>query len=232
MRFPERREKLITPVDSHEFRDYVFATYTYSRGDAVASTWERVNNDFNRYVQRLRRLHNSRVQYLRVIEAHEDNYPHIHAILRFPVVLTVYNSRYYDRVLYSKWRGLWKCGYSDFKPPYGHSRSALLYITKYMLKGTSSSRTFWKRYFTELNPSSSKPIEVQGNPNASDLDVSEEYLPPIVAVKQKILLDFCKRFKVKQLSWSRQFFHPSIDWCPLGGSGGKAQQTLLTPRSK
>lgn len=210
-----------------EFRSYVFSTYTYSRDNSADSTWRRTNNDFNRYIQRLRRLHNSRVQYCRTIEAHADGYPHIHAILRFPTVLTVENSRYFDRKLYEKWKGLWRFGHSDYQPPLSRTRSPLLYCIKYVTKGNTTLRTFWKHYF-ELNPQQSQPIQnnTTGSANVFSLPDSDTDFKTIQ------LNNLVQYYNIKQLSWSRHFFSPSLDWSPQGGSGGKAQQTLLTSRSK
>ncbi len=122
----------------------IFSTYTYSRDRLVDACWQRANDDFNRYIQRLRRLHTNEVQYLRTIEAHNDGYPHFHAVLRFPTVLTITNGRYVDKALYKRWKHIWVRGLSDHQVPRSR-QSPIAYIIKYTTK--NSGVNIWKRYY-------------------------------------------------------------------------------------
>ena len=186
-------------MGKRHFTPFVFATYTYTRDISVDSCWQRAGNDFNRYVQRLRRLHSLPIQYIRAIELHKDgNYPHIHAILRFPRILTITRARYFDKLLYGKWKQLWTSGLSDYQPPLS-KRSPILYLIKYISKETSTYRTLWKHYYTQYNATS-----VKEKPTSSSIDSPKTESTSTPTVSPVIL--YCKKYKVKQLSWSRNFW--------------------------
>lgn len=127
------------------FTRHIFATLTYSRDDDLQTTWERSSRDFNRYFQKLTRLHNLRINYLRVIEEHNDGYPHIHCLLQYPsACIRVENSRYFDTALYQKWRTLWTHGHTDYQKPRGNGIRTISYVMKYLLKN-QTSKTVWKK---------------------------------------------------------------------------------------
>lgn len=120
--------------------------------------------DFNRFCQKFRRLHNTQVQYLRVVEEHKDTYPHIHVILQFPDArLSITNSRYFDRILYKKWKTLWISGHSDYQTMSRGGVGGLRYILKYLVKNTTR-KTLYKKIYT-LHPvairSSTTPPETR-----------------------------------------------------------------------
>ncbi len=181
----------------------IFSTYTYSRDRLLDDVWQRANNDFNRYIQRLRRLHANRVQYLRTFEAHNDGYPHIHAILRFHTVLTITNGRYLDKTLYKRWKHLWVRGHSDFAVP-RHKQSPIAYIIKYTTK--NSGVNVWRKYYQSIQDSSgsvpdvspagglARPVGLQSPTDA--------FVPHVPTPLEKT----CKKWKIKQVTWSREFF--------------------------
>ncbi len=172
----------------------VFLTTTYARTRLLDSCWSRANSDFNRYIQKLRRLHKNPIQYLRTIEMHADGYPHFHAILRFPIVLTIYNGRYFDKALYAKWRSTWPHGLSDSQPPI-RKQSPLAYIIKYTTK--NSGNRIWINYYRHLNASSVEPhVTTLNTPPKVTPSV-----PPVSLLSQK-----CTEYKIKQCTWSRKFF--------------------------
>lgn len=209
------------------FTNYVFSTYTYSRDIRLSESWESVSSDFNRYVQRIRRLHGSRVQYLRTVEAHEDSYPHIHAILRFKDVIAVDNVRYFDRALFRQWKSLWIRGLSDYQPPLQRTRSPLLYIIKYVTKGSPTLKTLWKKYYAlNVQPSTESETTATQQSSAESVELgSEPTMTEELPEKMKKTVNLCRTHKIKQLSWSREFFDKIPDQ-------RKTKQTLLTTTSK
>ncbi len=171
-----------------------FLTTTYSRNRLLDDCWRTSNVDFNRYIQKLRRLHKNSIQYLRTIEEHRDGYPHFHAILRFPTVLTIKNGRYFDKTLYGLWKSYWRHGLSDAQPP-RPKQSALAYIIKYTTKNTGHK--IWIRYYRHLNVNSA---DVRLTPSC----MIKKVLPsvsPVSSLSQK-----CEKYKIKQCTWSRNFF--------------------------
>ncbi len=171
----------------------VFLTTTYARHRLLDNCWRNANSDFNRYIQKLRRLHQDSIQYLRTIETHRDGYPHFHAILRFPTVLTIYNGKYFEKNLYSKWKKSWIHGVSDCQPP-RPSQSALAYIIKYTTK--NSGRKIWIKYYRHLDVKSAKPRLTEHSPQP-DIFSAE----PVTCLSQK-----CAQYKIRQCTWSRNFF--------------------------
>ena len=128
-----------------EFTRHVFGTLTYSRDLPVDERWSGISKDFNRYLQKIRRLHNTKLDYFRVVEKHRDGFPHIHVLLQWEnASIRVDNSRYFDKSLYQKWRLLWQHGHSDYQKPRRASLGTLTYILKYLIKN-QTQRTIWKR---------------------------------------------------------------------------------------
>ena len=196
---------------------YVFSTLTYDRSNSIHKNWSNTSKDFNRFIQKLRRHHNYPVQYLRSIEAHKDGQPHLHTVLRFPNVIRVKNNRYFDQELYKKWKELWRSGLSDFQPPRS-KRHPILYIVKYATKESNTVKTLWKKYYQLYNVKSVK--EEQKTPTSST-----EELSTTSAVSPVTIL--CKKYKVKQISWSRQFFSPHVST-----SARNMSQSLLHVHTK
>ncbi len=151
--------------------------------------WRQISRDFNRFLQNYRRLHNQKVQYLRVIEKHKDGYPHVHAILQFPnAVISIRNTKYFERKLYNKWKALWIHGHSDYQRPRKDRIGTLTYILKYLIKNTTK-KTIWKKILKNTNPTITKTVK----------DVT------VHTVENKIKLN-----GVKLGTWSRDF-----DWEPF-----------------
>ncbi len=170
----------------NEFTRHIFATLTYTRTKTVQETWEQVSSDFNRYLQRFRRSHNEKIQYLRVVEQHKDLYPHIHIIIQFPnASIRVRDSRWFDRRIYQTWKALWKRGHSDYQKPRRSKIGTISYIMKYLIKNTTS-KTIWKKILKD-----SKPLAKTTQHNIT------EQLP-------------VKINGVKLCTWSRNF-----DWEPF-----------------
>lgn len=200
---------------------HVFSTYTYTRDIPADQIWGKVAIDFNRYIQRLRRLHPCSVHYLRTVESHQDYYPHLHAILQFGSPITVKNVRYFDNDLYAKWKSLWPCGISDYQPPLNTRKLPILYIIKYISK-SHTTKTIWKKLYADISCI------------ASEKSHSQTTMKPTVSnAEQSSLLNnptsfFCKKYKIKQCTWSRGFKFPKMTML----SPPPAGQTLLTQRTK
>ncbi len=189
------------------FARHIFATFTYARLSSSELLWDSCSKDFNRTIQRLRRLHCCKVQYLRTLEAHKDGFPHIHTLLQFPSAqIRVSNQKYIDRLLYDRWKASWPHGLSDFQIPRRQRIGQIRYILKYISKN-STSKTIWKRIssvtpVTKSIPSESSPtpapVESLKNVVTKDTYNSDMSPNPTHFRKQKLC------------SWSRDF-----DWTPF-----------------
>lgn len=214
-----------------EYIRYVFVTLTYARGLPETQIWRRVARDWNRYIQRIRRLHNMPVGYLRTIEAHEDLYPHLHAILDFgDAKIRVTNSKFFDKSLYHSWKFQWTSGVSDYQRPYPNSKhSPLLYIIKYISKD-STKKTIWRKYYADAKPRDAQSISELTTKTkqtvlpASNTDVKQS-VPTTTLTNPSSF--FCQQFKIKQCTWSRNFVFPRYRPQPL-----LVAQSLLTVQSK
>ncbi len=172
-----------------EFTRHVFATLTYTRTKTVQDTWKTVSSDFNRYLQRFRRSHNEKIQYLRVVERHKDLYPHIHIIIQFPdASIRVRDFRWFDRRIYQTWKALWKRGHSDYQKPRRNKIGTISYMMKYLLKNTTR-KTIWKKL---LASTSTQTGEKTYSTVTTVNDIS------------------CHIHNVKLCTWSRGF-----DWEPF-----------------
>lgn len=182
----------------------------------MGETWSKLGINFNRFIQKYRRLHKLPIQYIRTVEAHADTYPHIHIILQFPDArISVDNARYFDSVLYRKWKQLWTFGLSDYQPP-RNTRQPILYLIKYISKETHTYKTLWKKM---LPPADATVIKDGHGPI---------HAPTVQDTTTNKTLELCKTYKVKQLSWSRGFVFPSLARRPET----EIEQTLLTvPRN-
>ncbi len=170
-----------------EFTRHIFATLTYARTETIQETWRTISSDFNRYIQRFRRLHNQKIQYLRVIERHKDLYPHIHIIIQFPnASIRINDSKWIDRRIYQTWKTLWKRGHSDYQKPRRNRIGTISYIMKYLLKNTTK-KTIWKKILPKRDVTSAKTTEQ----NTTSANIVSEY-------------------GVKLCTWSRDF-----DWKPF-----------------
>lgn len=108
------------------------------------------------------------IEYLRVIEFHDDGYPHIHVLFQYPsACLRIENSRFFDRALYQRWKYLWKHGLSDFQRPKYSGVRAVSYILKYLIKN-QTSKTVWRKILQSN-------IEISGE--KEDLQKSTESTP-------------------------------------------------------
>ena len=156
-----------------EFIRHLFVTLTYSRDIPLSSRWDTVSKDYNRYIQRVRRFHLCKVQYLRVVESHSDGYPHIHIIMQMPDArIRVDNSRYFDRKLYQHWKSLWPHGHSDYQRPRRRGAGRIGYLLKYLTKN-ATSKTIWKKVFAPIaDVPSSSPIMVTPHVKSTVVPVS------------------------------------------------------------
>jgi hypothetical protein len=172
-----------------EYIRHIFATCTYAPN--YNKPWEHVSKDYNRYIQEYRRFSNCRVEYLRVVEKHENGRPHIHILLQFPDArISVQNTKYFDNRLYARWKALWRHGLSDYQRPYS-TRSPVGYILKYITKN-ATSKTVWKKLIV------------------SDVTVKESESTTNQHVKNMDAPAMTHLHGVKLLTWSRSF-----DWKPF-----------------
>ncbi len=177
------------------FTRHLFSTLTYSRTQSLQDTWKATSKDFNRFHQRFKRLHNQTIGYLRVIEAHSDGYPHIHAIMQFPsACIAVDNSVYFDRTLYAQWKSLWPRGHSDYQKPRRSGLGTLSYLMKYLIKNTTS-KTIWSKVL--MDSKSQVPQSYGSKP-----------FTPLLSSNGIIILP-THSHGVKLATWSRNFdFQP------------------------
>lgn len=182
------------------FIRHLFVTLTYDHTDSMEGSWRTVSKSYNRYILSLRRLHGCNVEYLRTIEAQQNGYAHVHAIIQFPDArIRVENHKFFDRTLYARWRGLWPKGFSDYQVPIGRGTSQLNYIMKYITKN-ATVRTVWKK----LIPLDVNSVESQSQNQSMDnsetvMEHFDSYVPPV------------SKNGVKLCTWSRRFdFSPFV----------------------
>ena len=191
--------------------NHVFVTLTYKRDLDLLTYWKGVSHDFNRFIQRFRRLHTDGVEYLRTVEAHVDDYPHLHGLIQFKTGLVIENGKYFEDQLFQKWKtGLWQCGLSDFQVPSGEKTDAVRYIIKYITK-TNTKKTIWRHLRNgaahQAVPNSSKPT-ILNKSSASLASLIRMEQAKNISTKEGSTLFFCKQYKIKQCTWSRKFKFP------------------------
>ncbi|NIR86942.1 hypothetical protein GWO13_04935 [Candidatus Bathyarchaeota archaeon] len=204
-------------VSKVTYKSHVFATLTYERTKPISELWTSVSRDFNRYIQRVRRIHGHSVAYLRAIEAHKDNYPHVHVILQHSKVLAVNNGRYFDRDIYGKWRKAWTHGLSDYQVP-RIKRYPIFYLLKYVQKDTHTLKTIYKKLFSCNDAITAKHHSMEENQDitentANTVKNSSQSMKNAslsTLEKNNSTLFFCKKYNVKQCSWSRSFKFPQV----------------------
>lgn len=195
---------------SVRYSNYAFFTLTFESANIPSAyLWSKTPTLYNRFIQKLRRLHCGPVQAIRCIESHENANPHIHVLARFPVVLTINNEQYFDKKLYAKWKELWPSGHLDATPTHPGQRIPVRYLLKYISKHTTTYKTLWRRYFqcletTQANMvTTSQSTSTSSTPQHSEPE-QQDTTPP--SSKELKTLLFCKSFNIKSLSWTRDFF--------------------------
>lgn len=180
------------------FIRHIFTTLTYEHTIQSKLAWERISKDYNRYIQKLRRLHVCPVQYLRTVEQHKTNdYPHIHTILQFPDArIRIENSKFFTRTLHSKWKSTWSHGLSDYQVPRTKGTSQLNYILKYITKN-STSNTVWKKIYQCAVNSADVP------PCFTNMEHSKQR--QIAGLQSDFSVSPVTKNGVKLCSWSRNF---------------------------
>lgn len=153
----------------------------------------------------------------RVVEQHKDGYPHIHAILQFDAAcIMVSNNRYFDNLLYKKWRALWKHGHSDYQKPRNAGSRTLLYTLKYLIKNTTK-RTIYKKILPisdEGKSATPDKTEYAGSNSDPTSDYTSEPKDPATTIPVRL-------HGVKLATWSRDFdFTPFLiiknkEPCPI-----------------
>lgn len=177
------------------FTRHVFATLTYQRNCEISEVWRTISLDYNRFHQRLRRLHRLQIEYLRVIEEHRDGYPHIHALLQYPsACIRITNSRYFDSPLYRRWKDEWRKGHSDYQKPRKDRTGTLAYVMKYCLKN-QTKRTVWKKVLKSVQTSTQDVTSVPTTPPSAE---QQNDSSPLVILPTH-------KHGVKICSWSRGF---------------------------
>jgi hypothetical protein len=205
------------------FSHHAFFTLTYGEQPNIPHQyfWHKVGTDYNRFIQKLRRLHNSPVQAIRAIESHASGNPHLHVLARFPNVLTINNEKYFDRDLYAKWKSLWKGGYLDCSPTHTGQALPVRYLLKYISKHTTTYKTLWRNYYhclqnikqdesnTLKDTHTSTTVETNPSNSTSTDEYQNDGLPAITS-KELYTLLFCKSFNIKSLSWTRNYFSRAL----------------------
>jgi hypothetical protein len=186
----------------HETRNSIFTTLTFTRDTDIRTTWLKVNETSNRYVQRVRRTVDS-CEYLKVYEEHKDGYPHIHVLFLFRNLHYPYNnSRWLPTNVFKKLKSAWTHGLSDHQSPIANSsHSTLSYVLKYINKSSSSSH-LWSQIL-KPNPDYTPPTNDLGYPITSIKYAAYHKM----FIHHKTLLDRTdiKLHKIKLLTWSRGF---------------------------
>ncbi len=183
------------------FARHVFATLTYKREGKPLN----VSKDFNRFVQTFRRLNQKQIGYFRSIELHKDSYPHIHVLFQFDsACLSVYHNRFFDSVLYHRWKRCWKHGLSDFQPPRKSGVHQLTYIMKYISKN-ATSKTVWKKLYQQNVSSVTSTQDVSSSPTPSNTIMEIQDKMTLRSTIPSVYLVLNSTNRLKLLSWSRNF---------------------------
>lgn len=192
-------------MSSTSFIRHTFATLTYVRDSSTEDTWAQVTKNFNRFIQRYRRLHNQNIQYIRAIESHKDGYPHIHVLIQHPAAdLRITNRKYFDRRLYGQWKGLWPHGLSDFQVPRRKSVGQLRYILKYINKN-ATCKTVWKKILPASTPSGHTSETQTMTTSQSADNAATPWTTSDPSNQNTEELHPTHFFGIKLLSWSRHF---------------------------
>ena len=180
----------------------IFVTLTYPRDESVSSCWLRATSDWNRFVQRTTRAFGN-VSYLRVFEAHDDGYPHVHALL---LIEHIRNFQERSQFLYDdiffKFKSLWIIGNSDFQSPKIQSKNTIRYIVKYVGKSTSAAR-LWSNILTPTI-TQSPTLDADGYP-IRHIRGTNIWKSILVLDQRYLLYSTLKIKKIKLMSWSRNF---------------------------
>jgi len=110
----------------------------------LRDAWARVGVDFNRFMSHVRKLY-GKISVVRVWEAHESGYPHVHALLVFhDHVFSGYSSRRRAHLIYrvfgadyNRLKSCWNHGFSDIELVNSFS-GGIRYLSKYLVKSTSA----------------------------------------------------------------------------------------------
>lgn len=198
------------------FIHHVFATFTVRRDSTETDAWRQIGTNFNRFIQKFRRVCDSRLQYIRTVEAHQDGYPHIHAVLQFYNSLAITDGTYFDMALYRLWKRLWSVGLSDYQAPHSGNKYPILYIIKYISKDSATWNTLWKKLLTDglnttqiVNSGPDSAIKSVSAHTASGLSTGGQEVTARFMVQSNTSF-FSAQFKIKQLTWSRGFVFPHI----------------------
>ena len=186
----------------YSFTKHVFNTLTYKRSRTKKETWKQCSKDFNRFIQKLRRYHRDKIEYLRVVEQHKDQFPHIHVLLQFTrISIQVRDNRWFDREMYKRWKGLWTHGLSDFQTPKKSRLGTLSYLLKYMNKNTTS-KTLWKKVYANTVENSDQK---EDSSTSSKMDVGAKKTTETESKGKTVVTNPIYLHGIKLLSWSRNF---------------------------
>lgn len=185
-------------------------TGTYRQDGGDLPDGRTVSKDFNRFIQRFRRFGPYECEYLRVLEKHRSGALHLHAILQFQrTAIPVYGNRYFDKIIYGRWKALWTQGHSDFRPAGTLRVGGLIYILKYLVKN-STKNTIWKKILPK--------DEGNAMPHAKEVRPREE-VPQEKQARKDPLPIYYEGAKI--CSWSRNF-----DFTPFMISPTKTVETM------
>lgn len=193
-------------MHQNDYRDKeVFATLTLPRTKSIHDSWKIISKLSNRFIQKIQRQKTvDKVEYLRVLEQHNDGFPHVHFHLRLG---TRYPIRDRDKYLTDYWFKVFKkagsgFGHTDFQCPRVNGTNTVRYVLKYISK-TTGSRRLWSLIlspsFSYVPPATNDlgyPIKIQKY--ASWKLISEP-------VNQTLLYSTFKWQKIKLLTWSRGY---------------------------
>lgn len=215
------------------YTHYVFQTLTYNREDFPSRRcrhlrWWWISRDVTAYIQRIRRRFKplGPIEFLRVIEQHQDFEPHVHLLLHFNGALRVDNGKYFDRQFFDSLQRQWLFGFN--KPEVLRKPDAAFsYALKYFLKQIS-------------DPDVSKNVGDGTGESLPDETCKPELLPKIWPLRGKRRTYF--GMPIRLLAWSRgmQYLYQRRQYETLISNGYKvekpaklvlrknAQQTVLT----
>ena len=122
----------------------LFATLTFERTNTRGATLRKLRANLGKFTKQIRKNFGD-IEYLRSIEEHKDNFPHIHLHIIFrDFSYSPRNRKYLPDTMFKTLKSTWTLGHSDYQPPRGKGYGVVRYTLKYINK-TSSSNRLWSQ---------------------------------------------------------------------------------------
>jgi CRISPR/Cas system CSM-associated protein Csm2 small subunit len=199
---------------SSEPRNDLFATLTFSRDVTRGATLRKLRTNLGKFTRQIRKDFGA-IEYLRSIEEHKDNFPHIHLHILFRnYQYTPERGRYLPETMYKTLKSSWTHGHTDYQPPRGKGYGVVRYTLKYLNK-TTSSNNLWSQLLTNVSPventsnvTSEQPTSAQNVPsqeNTNPVIYEDPFLYYLHPTSTSLTHSILKPRRVKKVYWTRGY---------------------------